>query len=644
MSSRAPLAPGSTRWWWIAAGASLLGMTVVPPVSAADAPDPRQVGAFSEPFAEPTIDGEETPEVCVQDEEGELHCKPAAGSMSVLTNGEVVYFNALEGTENVDASIVGEFGLDSINDQTRALELDLDDPMSSIWHEPAPNRAEVGGDDEHDPLFPAPLNDAEETGHNDEALFCSDLVLLADGRLLAVGGTDYYNDPRVPGTPYGVVELEGTEQTRIYDPESRTWSASGSMTHGRWYPSLVTLADGDVFVASGVTKLIKPVYTDTPEDSGSNVTVTETYDADAGTWRVNGPGSERSLPLYPRLHLLPNGDVYYDAAGQVFNPDGQSYDEALWNVAATYDPDAETWTDLGVPGIGTTMPGFRGSTFSLMLPLRPEADGRYRTSEFLAAGGIAGVTPGTYLAQDQSAITSVTVDDDGVTGFGTRTTGPLNNRRWYSTGVVLPDGSVMAFSGADRDEVVAPGTGFPVTTAERFDPTTETWQEMATSSEARTYHNTALLLADGRVLVGGHAPISTGYGNNTTIPGGFTPQETRNPTFELYSPPYLFRDDRPEIRSAPSVVGAGRPFGITVDSDLDVDSVLLVRNTAITHLVDGDQRAVELEVGRRGAGGRLTLTMPPREVVPPGPYLLFVRGADGSDLVPSEAAQLLVGP
>ncbi|MEY2479030.1 MAG: hypothetical protein QOG87_4345, partial [Actinomycetota bacterium] len=137
---------------------------------------------------------------------------------------------------------------------------------------------------------------------------------------------------------------------------------------GRWYPSAVTLADGDVFVASGVTKLLKPVYTDQKNlpNSGKNVPQTETYSAATDTWEDNGPSGERSLPLYPRLHLLPNGHVYYDVAGQVFNPVGYAYDEVLWNIAATYDPETKAWSDLGIPGLDTgdlTQMGFRGSTF-----------------------------------------------------------------------------------------------------------------------------------------------------------------------------------------------------------------------------------------------------------------------------------------
>ncbi len=56
------------------------------------------------------------------------------------------------------------------------------------------------------------------------------------------------------------------------------------------------------------------------------------------------------MPLYPRLHLLPNGHVYYNAGGQAFNPFGQSYDQPLWNIAATYNPANQTWSDLAYAG------------------------------------------------------------------------------------------------------------------------------------------------------------------------------------------------------------------------------------------------------------------------------------------------------
>ena len=126
------------------------------------------------------------------------------------------------------------------------------------------------------------------------------------------------------------------------------------MNYGRWYPSVVTLPDSKVFVAGGVTKLLKPLYTDAHDMGNSlgNVTQTETYDPAAGKWTENGASAEKSLPLFPRLHLLPDGHVYFDAAGQAFNPAGEDYMELFWNMASSYDPAAKTWTDLGIPGVG----------------------------------------------------------------------------------------------------------------------------------------------------------------------------------------------------------------------------------------------------------------------------------------------------
>ena len=66
--------------------------------------------------------------------------------------------------------------------------------------------------------------------------------------------------------------------------------------------------------------------------------------------------------------------------------------------------------------------------------------------------------------------------------------------------MLLPTGEVMAFSGADRDEVASPGIEIPVKQAELFDPKTGDWTPVARRHRPRTYHNTAVLLPDGRIL------------------------------------------------------------------------------------------------------------------------------------------------
>ncbi len=650
----------------------------------AEADDPANLGLFSDPFAEPTIRGTETTDKCIAKEgapEGPapgvpplgdgryLDCKPAGVSVNVLPDGDVMYYDGLEGTENVRTSIVAEYGHNAGNDQSRVLDLG-----GPTWTVPSPADGGANPDGyDNQALFPPPLSSTEN--YNDGALFCSDNKFLADGRVISLGGSGYYSDPGVDvdsESNYGVVELEGLRNSRIFDSRSKTWTQSGSMHYGRWYPTAITLADGDLFVASGVTKLLKPVYPEHPTDSGTNVTQTETYDPVAGEWTLNPGSASRSLPLFPRLHLLPDGKVFYVAAGQSFNPVGQSYDEALWNQAAVYDPAAKSWAALGVPGaegagaidpagdtgnpvgdvtatgipgLGSamTIPGFRGSTFSTLLPLRPDAAGRYTSASILTAGGVLNPpSPGSYFATSDSRIT--TVDTAHGDLMSTRPTGDLSQPRWYGTGVLLPTGRVLAFNGSDRDEVAGPGVEIATQRTEMFDPATNKWTTLATSRQPRTYHNAAVLLPDGRVLVSGHAPISTLYLNNTTIPGGFAPHDGRDPSFEIYSPPYLFQGSRPKIENAPSRVRYGSSLRVKTDVAADeIESVVLVRNPSITHLVDADQRNVELRITKR-AGKELSLAAPPDgAVAPPGPYMLFVNRKGDGGPVPSVSKQVYVG-
>ena len=96
-----------------------------------------QKGSFSTPFEEPVVyertieDGNISDRNGIPSAEkckgiganGKLRCKPAAGTISMLPNGDFLYFNALEGTEDFEFSILVDFGQKAINDQTRVLSI-----------------------------------------------------------------------------------------------------------------------------------------------------------------------------------------------------------------------------------------------------------------------------------------------------------------------------------------------------------------------------------------------------------------------------------------------------------------------------------------------------------------------------------------
>jgi len=658
--------------------------------------------------------------------DGFINCKVPAASISVTPfKDRFVSWNAVDSTENNEAGLAFEYGVKAIADRTRSFRIKKGAAKGGDFSIPKPEdggaNPEPGGDPDTDPVLPP---GRDRNGQNDGGLFCADHTFLPDGRVIAVGGTNYLNDPGAPdnpGTPVredaiGAIELQGVKASRAYDSRTDRWTQLDRMNKGRWYPSLITLGNGALFAGSGVTKLLKPVYTPPrrdgadPDESGRNVTAVETLSNPKAKWRengntkVNGPErdpAERSLPLFPRLHLLPNGRVFYNAGGQSFNPFGQAYDQNTWSMAASYDPKKEKWAGLGVPGLTDTGPGgtpgapltdnrgvpafgFRGSTHSAMLPLKPSRDGKYRKAEFLTGGGLAAQatpSPGAYFPTRNSRITTVQTSG-GREKMMTRATGPMKNRganggdqeestpgvqlpapdappeggAWYRSVAVLPTGQVAAFGGADRDEVAFPGVEKTIREVEIFEPSADNpnnpkpndrggaWRPAASAQKRRSYHNTSALLPDGRVLFGGLATISTGYARDTQIadrgPNG------HDPSMEIWTPPYDRSQGRLKIESGPNCSDNNRAINVDTNAPKGgVESVALVRNTTQTHVVDPDQRTVLLPF-RESAGGRLKAEIPNGNAAPPGPYLLFVnkKSRNAKTPAPSIAKQMFVGP
>jgi len=580
--------------------AGILVVTVM--MSALVAPGPGAVvgkrkasrfGKFKPPIAELPLFAKRPP----KNTQESLKIPPAV-SMAMMPDGRVVYWGGLEGLEDGKYPLATDSTNQIRSSRTRVLDLRGKRPR---WKTPTPQHTK-----QHD-------------------LFCADQRLLYDGRLMAVGGTIWEADPvkNPAGEPAGTGELFGSNAVRFFDTRDPGWRFNENfMEYPRWYPTLITLPSGKLLVASGVERLIY-------NSEGQNVHATETFDPKTGKWTNNGAGGEVSLPLFARLHLMPDGNVFYSGVGQMWGPFGETYDEALWTTHKVYNPDRNEWSTSGIGAYGA-----RSGSFSVLLPLKPP----YKKARVLIGGGTLGTSPGSYQANN---FTEVVTYQDGMSE--SVPAAPLNNARWYSSGVLLPTGRVMAFSGGDRDEVIAPGSEVPVRQAELW--TGRRWKPMAAAPRIRTYHNTAMLLPDGSVLVGGHAPINDGYGptGNEDPPSGTN--NLKDPSFEIYKPPYLFRGGRPKITQMKAGIAWKKRFSIGVSTSRRIKRVILMKLPSTTHITDADQRAVRLPF-KRVSKHRLRAVAPPDgKVAPPGFYYLFVvkKGAKTAK-IPSKARIVRVGP
>jgi hypothetical protein len=189
--------------------------------------------------------------------------------------------------------------------------------------------------------------------------------------------------------------------------------------------------------------------------------------------------------------------------------------------------------------------------------------------------------------------------------------------KMYVSAVILPDGKVFETGGGLHNRAD------PVYEASMYDPNTNTFTGgLATDPVPRTYHSSAFLLPDARVMA---------IGNN---PGDGT-FEMR---ISIYTPPYLFNGPRPQILSVGNQTwGYGTTQQITVDST--VVKASLIRPAAVTHSSDPNQRYVELPMTVNGNTIGLNMTSNPN-IAPPGWYMLFVANTAG---VPSVASWVHVG-
>lgn len=404
-----------------------------------------------------------------------------------------------------------------------------------------------------------PLTFANTSQEVASDIFCGGHSFLPDGRVLVTGGA-------IRG------RSAGPPTAFLFDPETSSWTRAPDMRRGRFYPTNVPLGDGRTVVVAGLDEYGEPnplVEIFVPGTNGEP----DRFDL--------LEGADLPMDFYPRLHLLPSGDIVRvgpEARTMLLDvPAGN------WSyVATSHHPDRDEGSSVMLP------PG---------------------QTKIMIVGGVDISGP------DGLAMDAVEVIDMADPAPAWTDVAPMHYHRVTANAVILPDGKVLVAGGAEDISQTR-----PVLPAEIYDPAADTWTLVAPMTVPRLYHSSAVLLPDGRVLCAG---------------------ANFNLTAEIYSPPYLFQGSRPAIRSSPDVLHYGSTFQIKSPQGRDVASVVLLRPGAATHAQNMEQRYITLDHTHRGAR-RLIVTAPTEpNIAPPGYYMMFLVDDRG---VPSVARMVHVGP
>jgi hypothetical protein len=462
---------------------------------------------------------------------------------------------------------------------------------------------------------PVPLMDLDGDGVANEGVpfFSSGQSLLPSGEVLLTGGNLAY--PSGPGTDFA-----GLNTIYSFDPWTRRWTEQPPMRQGRWYPTQVELADGRTVVVAGYDESGSGTWNEDLE-----VFAPATTRGARGQLTLHAAGRIKT-GSYPHLFALPDGKALL--AGH--DDSGDSAQAAVLDPSRLDDAGASAWSSID------PIPWWAKASQAALLLGEPGD-----TPRVTVIGGY-----GSYNT-DEDQMTAVRSAATLALG-DTEWTDPLvpdqNLGRAYANLIELPDGMLVTVGGGSgvggmdgqnetggnqdlkRVELLQPG----VDPAWRLGPAQEKW---------RTYHSTAVLLPDGRVLSAGDDYWAVDDSRDPWVKPAGTPLDQA----EIYSPPYLFDGEtaapRPGITSLPPMgetggVLYGERFGVGVSGARPVDKAVLVAPAATTHGVNMNQRRIELEVLTRQPGGLEVRAPSSAALAPPGWYMLFVLDSEGT---PSEA-------
>ncbi|KAM4122119.1 hypothetical protein ACB094_01G058000 [Castanea mollissima] len=430
-------------------------------------------------------------------------------------------------------------------------------------------------------------------------VWCSSGAVMPDGRLIQTGG---FND--------------GERRVRIFKPcATCDWQeVSNGLAARRWYATNHILPDGRQIIIGGRKQFNYEYY---PKSSGTTGTFNFPFLA-----QTNDAGIENNL--YPFVFLNVDGNLFVFANNRAI-----LFDYKNNKIVKTYPQ---------IPGGDPRCYPSTGS--AVLLPLK-NLQSQFVEAEVLVCGGApkgsyAQVSKKNFVgALDTCARIKITDSNPQ----WVMETMPL--ARVMGDMTLLPNGNVLIINGAASGTAGWESGRNPVLNPVIYRPDNKLGSRFETQNPTtipRMYHSTAILLRDGRVLVGGSNP-HIGYSFTNVL----FPTELR---LEAFSPAYLdaqVANLRPKIVTPASQtqINYGQSlfvrFTVTGTLAPNLVSVTMVAPPLTTHSFSMNQRLLVLGAGKVTSLGKSTyqvqITTPGSGILAPsGFYLLFVVHQD----IPSE--------
>lgn len=505
-------------------------------------------------------------------------------------------------------------------------------------------------------------------------LFCSGHLQLVDGNVLFIGGTGRY----YPGGAF-----TGSRQVNLYDWKTGKWSSVGQLKEGRWYPSLISLADGKIVIFSGLKyeapNQINPsleIY-DPKTQKLQYIDLTNVKNSPFNT-KLTDVNAYDTIDLYPRVFPTADGKLLI------------------------------TGDDAGIGGVLVT----QSSKKSYLMSVHEDADGQLSVSfEVAADRGEPSKAYGTAVqvpnSEDVLLLGGIIGTNDINYGRGGNTAGfpnwsrvstslqrwtsprksAENNGKWEIVNnflnkpranlqaVILPNQELLVVNGGEYPEYK------PVYEPLLMTPDSRAFggyitKLMNPAKLPRLYHNGAILLPDARVLIIGGNANRTAREKDGTLhvniqreplkyyykfpeltdklgqekkefsleeyyqsPQSYFIKEYLNKgdkepfvpseiwQAEIFSPPYLFKPGtRPEIVTAPESLNYGKSSSISVKDATKTGSVVLVKLGSVTHSLDYGQRLADLPIENIDFKNESAIKFKaPKNanLYPPGYYMMF---------------------